>query len=442
MNRRDLLQIMASAGLATVAPLGSTAHAQSAPRRHFVFVNAGGGWDPTSLCDPKGHAERSDGRGPVNHYRAENIGTVGGTGIRYAPFPDPELATSTLRDDNPIASFDAFFQEVGPELLVINGVDTETNNHDTGSRTVWSGSEQQNQPALAALIAQAQAPDSPLAFISNGGYDFADGHIAPTRLSGTSVFRELSHPNRSNTQGSADLENEQTYFLPDPIDAVIARTRADRMARLAQEAALPMRHAAASALFTVQGGDGGLARLIEYLPSDVSNGLRGQAELAVAAFQAQVAVCANLTSGGFDTHGNHDRDATYRMAVLIDGVHHLWRTIREAGLADRTTVLIGSDFGRTPFYNDGRGKDHWNATSLMAFGAGVSGGRVIGGTDANFTEQRINRSSLQASSGSDSSTIRLRFAHIHRAARRLAGVEGDAVTRAYPLQAEDLDIFG
>ncbi|MEN8821724.1 MAG: DUF1501 domain-containing protein [Abyssibacter sp.] len=439
MNRRDLLQLMASAGLATVAPLGSTARAQSAPSRHFVFVNAGGGWDPTSLCDPKGDAERADGRGPVNHYRADDIGRVGGTGIRYAPFPDPELATSTLRDDNPINSFDAFFQEVGPELLVINGIDTETNNHDTGSRTVWSGSDAQNQPALAALIAQAQAPESPLAFVSNGGYDYANGHIAPTRLSGTSVFRELSYPNRSNTSGDANLDNEQTYMLPDAVDAAIARARADRMATLAQQSGLPMRRAAANALFTVQGGDGSLSRLIDYLPSEVSNGLRGQAELAVAAFQAQVAVCANLTTGGFDTHGNHDRDATYRMAVLIDGVHHLWRSIRDAGIADRTTVFVGSDFGRTPFYNDGQGKDHWNATSLMAFGAGVAGGRVVGGTDADFSEQRIDPTTLQPT---DEGGLRLRFAHVHRAARRLAGVADDSIVRAYPLDAEDLDIFG
>ncbi|MEC9408335.1 MAG: DUF1501 domain-containing protein [Pseudomonadota bacterium] len=439
MNRRDLLQLMASAGLATVAPLGSTARAQSAPSRHFVFVNAGGGWDPTSLCDPKGHAERADGRGPVNHYRADDIGRVGGTGIRYAPFPDPELATSTLRDDNPINSFDAFFQEVGPELLVINGIDTETNNHDTGSRTVWSGSDAQNQPALAALIAQAQAPESPLAFVSNGGYDYANGHIAPTRLSGTSVFRELSYPNRSNTSGDANLDNEQTYMLPDAVDAAIARARADRMATLAQQSGLPMRRAAANALFTVQGGDGSLSRLIDYLPGEVSNGLRGQAELAVAAFQAQVAVCANLTTGGFDTHGNHDRDATYRMAVLIDGVHHLWRSIRDAGIADRTTVFVGSDFGRTPFYNDGQGKDHWNATSLMAFGAGVAGGRVVGGTDADFSEQRIDPTTLQPT---DEGGLRLRFAHVHRAARRLAGVADNSIVRAYPLDAEDLDIFG
>lgn len=440
MNRRDVLQLLSSAGLATIAPLGSSARAQTAGRRYFVVVNAGGGWDPTSLCDPKGDAERADGRGPVNHFFASDIRRVGQGDIRYAPFPAPELATSTLRDDNPISGYDDFFQAVGPELLIINGIDTETNNHETGSRTVWSGSDQQTQPALAALIAQAHAPSSPLAFISNGGYDYTDGLIAPTRVSGTGIFRELSYPNRSNTNDDADLSNEQSFFLPDSIDAVIADARARRMQNLIARSALPQRRAAANALFTVQGGGGNLNQLVEYLPSSVSAGLRGQAEIAVAAFQADVAVCANLTSGGFDTHGNHDRDATYRMAVLIDGVHHLWRSIGDAGLADRTTVLVGSDFGRTPFYNDGNGKDHWNATSLMAFGAGVVGGRVVGGTDEHFVEQRIDPQSLRPSEGNDA--IRLTFAHVHRAARRLAGIDNDAIARTYPLFAEDLPIFG
>ena len=241
MNRRDVLQLLSSAGLATIAPLGSSARAQTAGRRYFVFVNAGGGWDPTSLCDPKGDAERADGRGPVNHFFASDIRRVGQGDIRYAPFPAPELATSTLRDDNPISGYDDFFQAVGPELLIINGIDTETNNHETGSRTVWSGSDQQTQPALAALIAQAHAPSSPLAFISNGGYDYTDGLIAPTRVSGTGIFRDLSYPNRSNTNDDADLSNEQSFFLPDAIDAVIADARARRMQNLIARSALPQR---------------------------------------------------------------------------------------------------------------------------------------------------------------------------------------------------------
>lgn len=166
MSRRSFVRLLASVGMVAVTPFPRRALAQSAPSRHFIFVHAGGGWDPTALCDPKGETPRSDGRGPVNHYYAADIGGVAGGPIRYAPFPHPDLATSMLRQDMPVAGFDDFFQSTGRDLLVINGIDTLTNNHDTGTRTVWAGFDTLGMPAAAALIAQAYGADSPMAFIT------------------------------------------------------------------------------------------------------------------------------------------------------------------------------------------------------------------------------------------------------------------------------------
>lgn len=94
-------------------------------------------------------------------------------------------------------------------------------------------------------------------------------------------------------------------------------------------------------------------------------------------------------------------------------------------LQDRVTVLVGSDFGRTPFYNDGNGKDHWNVTSMMAMGAGVRGNRVIGGTDDHVEALKINPVSLSL----DANGITLTPEHIHVALRQLAGVNSDLTGR-------------
>ena len=48
------------------------------------------------------------------------------------------------------------------------------------------------------------------------------------------------------------------------------------------------------------------------------------------------------------------------------------------GIADKVVVVVGSDFGRTPGYNDGNGKDHWSVTSMLFMGQGIQGGRVVG----------------------------------------------------------------
>ena len=80
MDRRNFLKIAGMTGLAVSAPFGiRRALAQPDPYKgpFFVLINAGGGWDPVYLCDPKP-------RGPVNRiYDAP--ASVGN--LKYAPIP-------------------------------------------------------------------------------------------------------------------------------------------------------------------------------------------------------------------------------------------------------------------------------------------------------------------------------------------------------------------
>ena len=64
MKRRNFLQMMAAAGLTAQAPLWAPKAQAAPPDRFLIVVNASGGWDPTSICDPKGlnqaYQDRSD----------------------------------------------------------------------------------------------------------------------------------------------------------------------------------------------------------------------------------------------------------------------------------------------------------------------------------------------------------------------------------------------
>ena len=44
---------------------------------------------------------------------------------------------------------------------------------------------------------------------------------------------------------------------------------------------------------------------------------------------------------------------------------YLWDYAETHGVADRMVVVIGSDFGRTNFYNSQDGKDHWPIGSYI-----------------------------------------------------------------------------
>ncbi|HZJ16934.1 MAG TPA: DUF1501 domain-containing protein, partial [Chthoniobacteraceae bacterium] len=79
-------------------------------------------------------------------------------------------------------------------------------------------------------------------------------------------------------------------------------------------------------------------------------------------------------------------------------VHHLVTDLQERGLLEHTLVVAMGEFGRTPWLNAARGRDHYpHAWSLMMTGCGLKRGVVVGGTDADgvdpdgrsFNEQNL-----------------------------------------------------
>ena len=426
MDRRNFMKMVATSGMTLGLPMTANL-ANASPNRFWVSVHASGGWDPTVLCDPKGNAARSDGRGPVNSFATADIKAAGS--IAYAPVP-ATITDATLRADIELM-YDTFFQTHANRLLVINGVDTRTNSHSTGIRSVWSGSADLGMPAFGALAAAASAPNEPMSFLTNGGYDYTDGLVAAARVSGSGQFADLANPNYP----SAGSNNR---YLPDATFEALAASKRQRLEQLMGSEQLPQRKKLMSDLFGVRNaGRNNLDAIAQKLAGRTTSGFKGQAEMAVAAFSTGLGVSANLVTGGFDTHGNHDTSHYPRMRTLLEGVHHLWIRLEEEGLADRTTVIISSDFGRTPYYNSGNGKDHWNVTSVMAMGAGIRGGRTIGATDPDFRAIRVNPETFLP----DSNGIVLTPGHVHRSLRRLAGIESADLDRRYPIAADILNLF-
>jgi uncharacterized protein (DUF1501 family) len=79
-------------------------------------------------------------------------------------------------------------------------------------------------------------------------------------------------------------------------------------------------------------------------------------------------------------------------------LHCLITDLQDRGLLESTLVIAMGEFGRTPWLNASRGRDHYdNAWSLMMTGCGLKRGVVVGGTDADgvdpdgrsFNEQNL-----------------------------------------------------
>jgi hypothetical protein len=88
-------------------------------------------------------------------------------------------------------------------------------------------------------------------------------------------------------------------------------------------------------------------------------------------------------SGGWDHHTKiFESYKGSQLAGLDQGVSALIADLDQRGLLDSTLVFLLGEFGRTPKINKDAGRDHWpHAMSILAAGAGVPRGTVIGATD-------------------------------------------------------------
>ena len=175
MKRRAILKgLLGTVGMAATGFRVSLAHAADYRGKLYVFVQAGGGWDPTSFCDPKNN---TPGEPVINHW-AERDEVHQAGNIRYAPF----------------AQNAAFFEKYSDRMLVINGVDAQTNSHTVGIVHNWSGRNSEGYPALSALLAAQYGPELPVAYLSFGGYSDTGGVARYTRLNNADLLRNLARP--------------------------------------------------------------------------------------------------------------------------------------------------------------------------------------------------------------------------------------------------------
>ncbi|MGE3407115.1 MAG: DUF1501 domain-containing protein [Pirellulales bacterium] len=90
-----------------------------------------------------------------------------------------------------------------------------------------------------------------------------------------------------------------------------------------------------------------------------------------------------VSDAGWDTHVNNFDSLKNNLIPPIDqALPELLIDLEERGMLDNTLVVWATDFGRTPKINSASGRDHWaSAGFVVAAGAGIQGGRVIGRTD-------------------------------------------------------------
>ena len=437
MDRRDFMKLATGAGMSLMWGGPRTARAQALAAYSgplLVQIQCFGGWDPVSFIDPKG--------GAFNHFSASAIKTAGA--FKYSPYMGPQRTVvdplSGQNDSNDY--FDRFFANNVNRMLAIVGMDTGTLDHGAGEAYSWGGMLGKNFPALPALAAAATRPDLAMSYLSGGGYEETGGLIAPTRADSNNgalgSLRMIAAPNAVTPGGGTGTFLDDTTF-----SNVVLSGMNKRLALLRNQDTVAKRQAQSSVLYTVRTSKSALSDLINNLPQNLDgngNKLIPQMQIALAAFAAGLSVGASInTDFVFDTHGDHDNNHYPQLDNVFRAVDFLLARAQDLNIADRLTVVVSSDFGRTPTYNGGNGKDHYPISAMLLFGAGVKGGRIVGGTDANVLPVPFNPTTLKPDSSSAGMVIKPE--HVHVALRDYLGVAKSPMAAQFDLGVPVLPIL-
>jgi hypothetical protein len=430
MDRRSFIKLASLSGLSVVAP---TAFAGLGTNRHTAFdpytgplllsFQASGGWETRFHCDPKIQESANEGN-PRSHVTAtEKIGDI----EFAAEWPEefyggrgPEIT--------------AFYEKHAQRMTVINGIDQMTNGHDEGRTHTATGTLNMGHPTLGALMAGHYDPALPMAYLAFGGVTETAGVVARTRANNLDVLARVAFPELQ------DPNNPDSTYQPQPVLDMISAAQEERDQAVLAQQSLPRFKTSVDRLYAARAGSDELRKLQDYLPENVEGGIFGQIQVALAAYQAGLCVSAELSMGGFDTHGNSDTNAVDRLTGLLNAIDFAYESATELGLMNKVIITAGSDFSRTLGYNGGMGADHWPVGSVIAMGAGVPENRQVGATDDNARALGINP---DLSVNSNNTNRKVTPADVHYTLRKAVGVDDGEIASMFPLSTsgEPLDLF-
>ena len=381
LNRREFLQMTSALGMSVVMPsMSQSVQAEELGSDLLLTLNVFGAWDVSSFCDPKLNTHGED---VINNW-ATGISEIPKAGnIPYAPVWDNA----------------SFFEKYFRDMLVINCVDAQTNSHTTGQVVAFSGRLSPGFPTITASVAGVFAPTLAMSYINNAGYKGTGGIVGVTQVAIPETIPRLANYNAS------EHNYDDKIFPPNVHDSINAAKLARIERQLAVTNLFPKHRNALSQLYLARNSLSTLTRLNDFLPNEFINDSDDQgqhmcwrqAEIAMIAYKAGLTLGADLGQGdNFDTHADHDQEHGPLMRRLVRDIDTIWGLAEKYGISDRVTLIVTSEFARTPYYNGDNGKDHWPIGSTLVMKKGVNWtNRVVGRTDELQGGVKINPSTLE-----------------------------------------------
>lgn len=403
MNRRKFLGSACGTGLATLATrryarylAAAEAHAGGplAPRvahhppkaNRLMVIFLTGGFSHVDTFDPKPLLARDHGQ----VVSAESLRETSSMPLLGSPFKFRRCGESGLEISEVFPSL----QKVADELCVIRTLHTDILEHFQATLAMHTGSATIPLPSMGSWLSYALGTNNVnlpsyvvlCEHIPYAGAQVWDNHFLPPFHQGVRITPGPEPiPDLKSSARALPLVDLELAMLQDA-NRLHAEERPGDLNLLARmntfEVARGMMQVAPE-IFDIRGESA--STLAEYgIVEGDGTSIAWQCLVARRLLENGVRVVELIDTGSqdnWDAHG--DMDQHRGKAKRVDQpIAALLTDLRRRGLLEDTLVMICTEFGRTPWSDNGKGRNHWaKAFSCLLAGAGIRAGTTYGATD-------------------------------------------------------------
>lgn len=388
-----LVSVLAEAGLVTDSAHGASATNPLAPRSpHFaarakrvIFLFMNGGPSHVDTFDPKPDLEKYAGQQPeelTKNYQRK-VGKLFPSPFKFKKYGENGVDVSELYphvagvidDVCVIRSMHTDIPNHEPGLLMMNSGNTQPTRPSLGSWLTYGlGTENQNLPGYVVLC-----PGKPVVGPQLWGNSFLPG-----------IFQGC-HINNSKLDPKTVIAHVHNAYLPpgeqrQQLDLIQELNRV-HLAEREQDSQLEARIESLEMAFRLQFA---AQEVFDFnKETKATRDLYGSGQFADACLMARRLIERGVRMvqlyygngqpwddhGDITNHANHAKASDQAIAGLITD-------LKSRGLLDETLIVWTGEFGRTPWSEGAKGRDHHSRgfTSWLA-GGGVKGGMAYGNTD-------------------------------------------------------------
>ncbi len=377
--------------------------AQNAAGHRFVACFLDGGWDVLLAGDP---------RDPSGSYEGIDLGLNMLSAEYRDPFPvsmggTEQLWGPTMRALQQHADLATFFR----------GINMNTVSHQTAKSYSHTGRQPAGAVARGDSIATVAASVHdqgallPNAAISIPSYNRAfDNRFSAIRMNDPREIRDLIGGTRGalpeGVEGLLHKALEDAYSCVSP--AYSGRLPEDEL-RISRDRILKLQEQDVVARFDFNADTAEMNEIRALYPLEGGPG-RATATAAQLLLTDLSAAVTTRVRGGYDTHGAQwAADQPQRLVEAFEAIGAMLTHLRnDDPNFERTTVLVYSEFARTPKINGDGGRDHWFADTMMVFGSTLKNG-VFGASN----DQDLGLLAVDPTTGlPDESGFQLRPEHV------------------------------